>query len=82
MPPSAITGMLRSRAASAAIHNGGELRHADARDDASGADRARTDADLHRIGAGIDQRLGAVAGRDIAGDDARPCSTLRLIRAT
>ncbi len=44
----------------------GELRHADARDHARGADRARSDADLHRVGAGIDQSLRAVAGGDVA----------------
>ncbi len=69
MPPSAITGTSASRAASAASRIGGELRHADAGDDAGGADRARADADLDRIGAGVDQRLRALAGRDIAGDD-------------
>src|SRR6185312_16749278 len=46
-----------------------ELRHADARDDAGGADRAGTDAHLHRVGAGIDQRLGGVGGGDIAAGD-------------
>ena len=39
----------------------GELRHADARHHAGGADRARADADLDGVGAGIDQRLGALA---------------------
>ena len=43
------------------IHDRGELRHADARDDARGADRARADADLDGIGARIDQRLRASA---------------------
>ena len=51
------------------IHDRGQLRHADAGDDARGADRARADADLDRVGAGIDQRLRAFGGRDIAGDD-------------
>ena len=46
----------------------GELRHADTGDDARGADRARPDADLDGVGAGIDQRLGAFGGGDIAGD--------------
>ena len=57
------------RPASAASRIGGELRHADAGDDAGGADRARPDADLDRVGAGVDQRLRALAGRDVAGDD-------------
>ncbi len=51
------------------VHDGGELRHADAGDDPRGADRARPDADLDGVGAGIDQRLGAFGGGDIAGDD-------------
>ena len=51
-------------------HDGGELRHADAGDDAGGADRARTDTDLDRIRTGIDQRLGAIGGGDVAGHDA------------
>ena len=50
------------------IHDRGQLRHADAGDNARGADRTRTDADLDRVGAGIDQRLRALFGRDIAGD--------------
>ena len=48
------------------IHDRGELRHADTGDDARGADRARPDADLDGVGAGIDQRLGALGGGDIA----------------
>ena len=68
MPPSAITGVLACFATLDRIHDRGELRHADAGDDAGGADRARTDADLDRVGAGIDQRLGAFGGGDIAGD--------------
>ena len=44
-----------------AVHDRGELRHADAGDDARGADRARADADLDGVGAGVDQRLGAFA---------------------
>ena len=43
--------------------------HADAGDDARGADRARADADLDGVGAGVDQRARGVIGRDIAGDD-------------
>ncbi len=46
----------------------GDLRHADAGHDARGADRAGTDADLHAVGAVVDQRAGAVAGADIAAD--------------
>jgi hypothetical protein len=38
-------------------------------DDAGGADGARTDADLDRVGARVDERLGALAGRDVAADD-------------
>ena len=52
-------------------HDRRELRHADAGDDARGADRARADADLDRVGAGVDQRLRAVGGGDVAGHDLR-----------
>ena len=45
-----------------------DLRHADAGDDARGADRARADADLDRVGAGLDQRLRRRAGGDVAAD--------------
>ena len=44
-----------------------ELGHADAGDHAGGADRAGADADLDRVGAGIDQGARAGAGRDVAG---------------
>ena len=47
----------------------GDLRDADAGDDAGGADRARADADLDAVGAGVDQRLRAGAGGDVAADD-------------
>src|SRR5262249_30205576 len=50
------------------VHDRGELRHADAGDDARRADRAWTDADLDRIGAGPDQGFRSFGGRDIAGD--------------
>ena len=45
------------------------MRNSGARYDARSADRARADTDLDRISAGIDQRLRAFPGRDIAGDD-------------
>src|SRR3546814_1930853 len=55
-----------------AVEDRGELRHADARDDAGGADRARADANLDAVGARVDQRLGRVAGRDIAREHLHP----------
>ena len=67
MPPSAMTGVFESPRRLDGVHDGGELRHADAGDDAGGADRARPDADLDGVGAGIDERLGALGGRDVAG---------------
>ena len=51
-----------------AVGNRGDHRHADAGDDARGADRAGADADLDRVDAEVDQRLGRFAGRDVAGD--------------
>src|SRR5207302_9146255 len=47
----------------------GDLRHADARDDARGADRAGADADLHAVRAVLDERSRAIARADIAADD-------------
>jgi hypothetical protein len=48
------------------IDHRGQLRHADAGHHAGGADGARADADLDRVRPGVDHRLGAVAGGDIA----------------
>ena len=55
-------------ATSAHVEDRRDLRHADARDDAGRADRAGPDADLEAVGAGVDQRLGRLGGRDVAGD--------------
>ena len=52
-----------------AIHDRGQLRHPDAGHHAGGADAARTDTDLDRVGPGIDQRPGRRAGGDVAGHD-------------
>ena len=68
MPPSAITGVSVCLRRLDGVHDRGELRHADAGDDPGGADRARPDPDLDRVGAGIDQRLGALGGGDVAGN--------------
>ena len=46
--------------------------HADPGDHPGGADRAGTDADLDRVRAGVDQRLRARPGRDVAADDVHP----------
>src|SRR3546814_6769963 len=46
------------------IQDGGELRHADAGHHAGGADRARPDADLHGVGAGVHQGAGTPGGGD------------------
>src|SRR5690606_30442245 len=48
--------------------DGGDLRHAHARDHARGADRARAHADLDRVGAGVEQGQRGVAGDDVAAD--------------
>ena len=56
MPPSAITGTPARAAGRDRVGDGGELRHADAGDDARGADRRRAHADLDAVGAGLDQR--------------------------
>src|SRR5476649_1588433 len=51
------------------VRDRGDLRHADAGDDTRGADRARADADLDRIGAVFDQGLGGGRRGDVAADD-------------
>ena len=51
-----------------AFQHGGELRHADPGHHARGADAARPDADLHRVGAGLDQCQRALGRGDVAGD--------------
>src|SRR4051812_5427647 len=47
----------------------GDLRHAHAGDDARGADRAGTDADLYPVRTVVDERLRTIAGADVAADD-------------
>ena len=79
MPPSAMIGMPAVRRGAVHIGDGGELRHADARDDARRADRAGPDADLDRVGAGLRSSAAAPsARRDVAGDDLRPGERLRI----
>jgi hypothetical protein len=53
------------------VRDGGDLRHADARDDPRRADRAGTDADLHRVGTAVYERLRRCGRRDIAADHLR-----------
>ncbi len=50
-----------------AVEDRGDLRHADPGDDAGRADRSWPDPNLHRVGAGGDQRLGCRCGGDVAG---------------
>jgi hypothetical protein len=64
-----MTGVPVFAASLGGVHDRGQLRHADSGDDPGGADRARADADLHRVRAGADQRLGRLGGGDVAGDD-------------
>src|SRR3954469_19459252 len=61
-PPSAITGTpaaLAARAADRPLVQGVIRRAAAPGHDAGGADRAGPDADLDRVGPGVDQRLRA-----------------------
>ena len=44
------------------------LRHADAGDDTGGADGPRSNPDLDRVRAGVDQRLGRLGRGDVPGD--------------
>ena len=82
MPPSAMTGTPCARGDAGGVEDRGELRHADARDDARRADRARADADLDRRRARLDQRLGALGGRDVAADDRQLREGAAAARAT
>ena len=68
-PPSPMSGTPAGRAGERGLVDRGDLRHADAGDDAGGADRARPDADLDGVDPGVDERLGAGAGGDVAADD-------------
>ena len=47
----------------------GDLGYATSGHDAGRADRARTEADLDRVGACVDECLRTLAGRDVAADD-------------
>ena len=76
MPPSAISGTPLPLQRRGHVVDRGDLRHADAGDDARGADRTRADADLDRIGAGLDQRQRRRAGGDVAADHV----DLRVVR--
>ena len=51
------------------VIDGRQLRHAHAGHHTRGADGARPHADLDRVDAGIDHRLRALAGGDVAADD-------------
>src|SRR5674536_10098 len=51
-----------------ALVDGGHLRHAHPGNHPGGADRARTDPDLDRVGAGLDQRQRTLPGSDVAAD--------------
>ena len=54
------------------VSNRRQLRHPHARNDPCRADGSWTDADLHRVGARLDQRPRAIVRGNIAGDDLDP----------
>ena len=54
-----------------AFHHGGDLRHADARNDARRADGAGADADLDAVRARLNERFRGGGGGDVAGDELR-----------
>ena len=58
----------RARGHAHGFRHRGELGHADPGNDARRADGGRADADLDSVRAGVDQRLGPVCGRHVAGD--------------
>jgi hypothetical protein len=51
------------------VCDGADLRDTDARDDTRRTDRARADADLDGVGAGVDECERRLIGHDVAGDD-------------
>src|SRR5256885_1758444 len=53
----------------AGLHDGGALGYPHPGDHPGGADRPRSDAHLDRVGPGLDERLGAGVGGDVAADD-------------
>ena len=61
MPPSAMIGTLCARGGARALGDRGDHRHADAGDDARGADRAGADPDLDGVDAEIAERSVASA---------------------
>ncbi|MDQ0745217.1 hypothetical protein QFZ62_002525 [Clavibacter sp. B3I6] len=67
-PPSAMTGMPARARRERRLVDGGHLRDADAGDDARGADGSGSDAHLDGVRSGVDERLRARAGRDVAAD--------------
>ena len=83
MPPSAMTGTPESCGLGCTVHDGRQLRNADARNDAGGADRSRPDSHLDGIGAGIDQRARRFGRGNVAGDHlhlvGQPLDALDLI---
>jgi hypothetical protein len=68
MPPSAIIGTPLSLEGIVDHLDGGDLRHADAGDDARGADRPRTDADLDAVGVVRRAWPRGIGGGDVAAD--------------
>ena len=68
-PPSAMTGTSSCAGPARGEPDGRQLRHAGAADDAGGADGTGADADLDGVGTGRGQRLDALLGDDVAGDD-------------
>jgi hypothetical protein len=79
-PPSAMTGTSSPLAGPDGVHDRGDLGHPHAGDDAGGADRARADAHLDRVGPGGDERLGALFGRDVPGDDVDVVTPTNLLQ--
>ena len=69
MPPSAMAVTPSGAAGGGGFEDGGELRDTNAGHDACRADRAGTDADFDRVGAGVDEGARAFGGGDVAGDD-------------
>ena len=67
MPPSAMIG-IPSLGNLVAVHDSGHLRHADTCYHTGGTDGTRSDTDLHRIYASLDQGTGSLCGSHVSCD--------------
>ncbi len=75
MPPSAMHRDLVVLERLGDVRHRGDLRNADAGDDARGADGAGADADLDAVDARLHELLRRFGGGDVAADDLQVAAT-------